>query len=156
MLAFLIACALTLTLARPPPRPLQVTRTSGVIPDQSLALFQCTQCGHEEMSWNDRGKVNEPAKCGNPACQVRSMGGRVAPQGFREAAAPLQGLMLCPARLRRALHNTSSFPLGTNQLVPCVPPHPSNLLPCPSPPTACRPSSRCRWCSTAACSWTSS
>lgn len=48
-----------------------VTRTSGVIPDQSLALFQCTQCGHEEMSWNDRGKVNEPAKCGNPACQAK-------------------------------------------------------------------------------------
>lgn len=48
-----------------------VTRTSGVIPDQSLALFCCTQCGSEEVSWNDRGKVNEPSKCPNPACQAK-------------------------------------------------------------------------------------
>ncbi|KAL4445821.1 hypothetical protein ABPG77_009020 [Micractinium sp. CCAP 211/92] len=48
-----------------------VTRTSGVIPDQSLALFQCMQCGAEELSWNDRGKVNEPTKCPNPACQAK-------------------------------------------------------------------------------------
>lgn len=51
-----------------------VTRTSGVIPDQSLALFACTQCGAEEVSWNDRGKVNEPAKCPNAACQVGWVG----------------------------------------------------------------------------------
>lgn len=37
---------------------------------RSLALFQCMQCGAEELSWNDRGKVNEPTKCPNPACQV--------------------------------------------------------------------------------------
>lgn len=37
----------------------------------SLALFCCTQCGAEEMSWNDRGKVNEPSKCPNPACQAK-------------------------------------------------------------------------------------
>ncbi|PSC67965.1 DNA replication licensing factor MCM4 [Micractinium conductrix] len=48
-----------------------VTRTSGVIPDQSLALFACTQCGQEEISWNDRGKVNEPSKCPNAACQAK-------------------------------------------------------------------------------------
>ncbi|KAI3438606.1 hypothetical protein D9Q98_001029 [Chlorella vulgaris] len=48
-----------------------VTRTSGVIPDQSLALFCCTQCGAEEVSWNDRGKVNEPSKCPNAACQAK-------------------------------------------------------------------------------------
>lgn len=41
-----------------------------VVPARSLALFQCTQCGAEEVSWNDRGKVNEPSKCPNPACQV--------------------------------------------------------------------------------------
>ena len=23
------------------------------------------------MSWNDRGKVNEPAKCPNPSCQAK-------------------------------------------------------------------------------------
>ena len=73
-----------------PPTP-QVTRTSGVIPDQSLALFQCTQCGHEEMSWNDRGKVNEPSKCNNPACQVRrgsSGRGRGQGEGRRGWAGP--------------------------------------------------------------------
>lgn len=48
-----------------------VTRTSGVIPDQSLALFACTQCGTEEVAWNDRGKVNEPSKCPNPQCQAK-------------------------------------------------------------------------------------
>ena len=37
----------------------------------SLALFSCTQCGSEEVSWNDRGKVNEPAKCPNPSCQAK-------------------------------------------------------------------------------------
>eukprot|EP00887_Chlorella_sp_A99_P000983 scaffold5.g983.t1 len=46
-----------------------VTRTSSVIPDQSLALFRCTQCGEEQVEWNDRGKVNEPSKCPNPSCQ---------------------------------------------------------------------------------------
>ncbi|KAL6782888.1 MCM4 [Auxenochlorella protothecoides x Auxenochlorella symbiontica] len=48
-----------------------VTRTSGVIPDQSLALFRCMQCGHEVVEWNDRGKVNEPSTCPSPSCQAR-------------------------------------------------------------------------------------
>jgi DNA replication licensing factor MCM4 len=48
-----------------------VTRTSGVIPDQSLACFRCTQCGHEAITRNDRGNVDEPARCPAPACQAR-------------------------------------------------------------------------------------
>jgi DNA replication licensing factor MCM4 len=48
-----------------------VTRTSGIIPDQALALFRCTKCGQEEVSWNDRGYVAEPAKCPSPACAAK-------------------------------------------------------------------------------------
>lgn len=48
-----------------------VTRTSGVIPDQSLACFRCTRCGHESITRNDRGNIDEPSKCPNPGCGLR-------------------------------------------------------------------------------------
>lgn len=48
-----------------------VTRTSGVIPDQSLALFRCTKCSHEAITRNDRGNIDEPSKCTNPSCARR-------------------------------------------------------------------------------------
>lgn len=131
----------TLSPSTLPPLPdPQVTRTSGVIPDQSLALFQCTQCGHEEMSWNDRGKVNEPAKCGNPACQVRAVDVGVdvglSCHAFWNSMLPLAGVC-----------RSSSSP--THSLIALLT-HP------PFHPPLRRPSSRCRWCTTAPCSWTSS
>ena len=48
-----------------------VTRTSSVIPDQSLACFRCTHCGHEAITRNDRGNIDEPAACPNAACAVK-------------------------------------------------------------------------------------
>lgn len=48
-----------------------ITRTSGVIPDQSLACFRCTKCGHETITRNDRGNIDEPSKCPSAACQSR-------------------------------------------------------------------------------------
>ena len=41
------------------------------LPARSLALFQCTACAAEEVCWNDRGRIAEPARCPNPACQAR-------------------------------------------------------------------------------------
>ena len=46
-----------------------VTRTSAVIPDQSLACFRCTKCSHEVVTRNDRGNIDEPTRC--PSCQAR-------------------------------------------------------------------------------------
>lgn len=48
-----------------------VTRASPVVPDQSLALFRCTKCGQESVEYNDRGRVAEPPKCSNVACNTR-------------------------------------------------------------------------------------
>lgn len=48
-----------------------VTRTSSVIPDQSLACFRCTKCNHEAITRNDRGNIDEPSKCPNAACGSR-------------------------------------------------------------------------------------
>ena len=48
-----------------------VTRSSGIIPDQSLALFRCTKCNHEAITRNDRGNIDEPAKCTNPSCNSK-------------------------------------------------------------------------------------
>jgi DNA replication licensing factor MCM4 len=48
-----------------------VTRTSGIIPDQSLALFRCTRCAHEAITRNDRGNIDEPSRCPNAACGAR-------------------------------------------------------------------------------------
>lgn len=48
-----------------------ITRTSGVIPDQSLACFRCTKCGHEAITRNDRGNIDEPSKCPNAGCQSK-------------------------------------------------------------------------------------
>jgi len=48
-----------------------VTRTSSVIPDQSLACFKCTKCDHEAITRNDRGNIDEPSRCPNGACGSR-------------------------------------------------------------------------------------
>ena len=48
-----------------------VTRTSSVIPDQSLACFRCTKCNHEAITRNDRGNIDEPSKCPNAGCGSR-------------------------------------------------------------------------------------
>jgi DNA replication licensing factor MCM4 len=48
-----------------------VTRTSAVIPDQSLACFRCTKCNHEAITRNDRGNIDEPSKCPNAGCGCR-------------------------------------------------------------------------------------
>lgn len=48
-----------------------VTRTSSVIPDQSLACFRCTKCNHEVVTRNDRGNIDEPSRCPNGACQAK-------------------------------------------------------------------------------------
>ena len=48
-----------------------VTRTSSVIPDQSLACFKCTKCGHEVITRNDRGNIDEPSKCVEPSCNLK-------------------------------------------------------------------------------------
>ena len=48
-----------------------VTRSSSVIPDQSLACFRCTKCNHEAITRNDRGNIDEPSKCPNGACQAK-------------------------------------------------------------------------------------
>lgn len=46
-----------------------VTRTSSVIPDQSLACFRCTKCNHEVVTRNDRGNIDEPSNC--PSCETK-------------------------------------------------------------------------------------
>ena len=48
-----------------------VTRSSSIIPDQSLACFRCTKCNHEAITRNDRGNIDEPATCPNGACQAK-------------------------------------------------------------------------------------
>lgn len=48
-----------------------VTRTSSVIPDQSLACFRCTKCNHEAITRNDRGNIDEPSRCPNATCQSK-------------------------------------------------------------------------------------
>jgi DNA replication licensing factor MCM4 len=48
-----------------------VTRSSSIIPDQSLACFRCTKCSHEAITRNDRGNIDEPSKCPNGACQAK-------------------------------------------------------------------------------------
>lgn len=48
-----------------------VTRSSSIIPDQSLACFRCTKCNHEDITRNDRGNIDEPSKCPNGACQAK-------------------------------------------------------------------------------------
>lgn len=48
-----------------------VTRTSAVIPDQSLACFRCTRCGHEVITRNDRGNIDEPSTCAEPVCMAK-------------------------------------------------------------------------------------
>ncbi|EFJ16648.1 hypothetical protein SELMODRAFT_445155 [Selaginella moellendorffii] len=52
-----------------------IIRCSSVIPEIKEAFFQCLMCGHfPEVTPVDRGRVNEPSKCANPACSaVNSM-----------------------------------------------------------------------------------
>ena len=125
----------------PPPPPLPC----------SLALFACTQCGQEEISWNDRGKVNEPSKCPNAACQVCSLPGGSTERADRAAlgcsshppAPPPSEHVLCSTP---AAHTLPARPLHTHtHASPCCP-----LL------LTRRPSLRCRWCTTGLPFWTSS
>ena len=46
------------------------TRGACVRPARSHACFICEQCGHEELVHNDSGRIEEPKRCGNPACQA--------------------------------------------------------------------------------------
>ncbi|KAJ2774883.1 MCM DNA helicase complex subunit, partial [Coemansia nantahalensis] len=43
-------------------------RSSAVIPDMKLAFFHCLQCDWTTTVGIDKGVIDEPRQCGNPAC----------------------------------------------------------------------------------------
>jgi DNA replication licensing factor MCM4 len=48
-----------------------ILRVSSIIPDMKQAMFKCAICDHEEIVFNESGKVREPIRCGGN-CKYRA------------------------------------------------------------------------------------